>query len=80
MSLRIWITLKLSLEVRSFQAQKNSVCLGPEAGRYRLVCPECRQQDAAVPRWTVSDRISVFPATVPAVRSSMLRLKDSRFG
>lgn len=59
--------MKLSLEVRSFQAQKNSVCLGPEAGRNRLVCPECREQDAAVLRWTVSDCISVFPATVPGL-------------
>lgn len=39
------------------------MCLGPEAGRNRLVRPECREQDAAVLRWTVSDHISVFPAT-----------------
>lgn len=55
------MTFKLSLKVRSFQAKKNSMCRGPVAGRNRLAHPECKEQDAALLRWTESDDyVSIF--------------------
>lgn len=45
-----WVTFKLSLEVKLFQARKNSMGIGPKAGRTRLVCSECREQEGAVVR------------------------------
>lgn len=68
------MTFEVSLEVRSFQAKKNSTCIDAEAGRNKAGIPDGTEA-------TVSDYVSIFPATVQgAVRTSMLRFKSSHFG
>lgn len=70
---------KLSLEVRSFQAKKDSMCIGPEAGRNMAGIH--REQDEAILRLAVCDHDSIFLATCQgAVRTSMLKFTSSHFG
>lgn len=38
-----WMTLKFSLEVKLFQAEKNSIRTGPEAGRKKAGVPRVQR-------------------------------------